>query len=87
MSFDPNRKLSIELAARLLATILTCLLGNLFLFAQDVDAFDTVQIVSSLIYLVILFYASHLIGLNKKHRQELLSKMDHDFSNNPDLLD
>lgn len=63
------------------------LLGNLFLFAQDVDAFDTVQIVSSLIYLVILFYASHLIGLNKKHRQELLSKMDHDFSNNPDLLD
>jgi hypothetical protein len=63
------------------------LLGNLYVFAQNVDAFDSSSVISSVIYLVIIFYSSHLIGVNKKHRLELLSKMNHDFSNNPDLLD
>lgn len=63
------------------------LLGNLYVFTQDVDAFGSSSVISSVIYLVIIFYSSHLIGVNKKHRQELLSKMNHDFSNNPDLLD
>jgi hypothetical protein len=63
------------------------LLGNLYVFAQNVDAFDSTLGVSTTIYLVIIFYSSHLIGVNKKHRNELLSKMKGFGTNNPDLLD
>jgi hypothetical protein len=63
------------------------LLENLYVFAQNVDAFDSTLGVSTTIYLVIIFYSSHLIGVNKKHRNELLSKMKGFGTNNPDLLD
>lgn len=63
------------------------LLGNLYVFAQNVDAFNTTLGVSTVIYLVIIYYSSHLIGVNKKHRNELLSKMEGFGTNNPDLLD
>jgi hypothetical protein len=63
------------------------LLGNLYVFSQNIEMIYTSVGVAALIYLGIIFYAFHLIDLNKKYRKDLLSKLEGLGSNDPNVLD
>lgn len=63
------------------------LLATAYVMVVDVELIYGATGILAVISLGIFLFGLHITDLNKKHRQELLSKMDHDFSNNPDLLD